>query len=508
MNKMNAFRGTDAASLAFKEELKKLAPGYYLGDLHRHIYMTGQDLVRDACTAYQEALAGEEDLVEYVKPAHPSKPLMKLFLDLGLTKNVIHGNRSSFESSRQNWLSSAKMYHPAFGYFKFEYLMFGQIDYNSCFRVDDTLNHAVTSVMKKYPASSHSWLHALPEALAGDDSDTETLRSTDGQVINNCDGEGIHNSKDLKGSETTGHAAYIPPYKRGDADSSHSRSQSDSVILLSNTIPGRGRVSNEDQSEDGAQWQANTNMSSRTLTGGYYKPHFSLYVSASVHSGSVQPMTESGHSRSLLTQSNYKAKGQGTKAIKDLADNLNCSLFVSHLPEDVKYKEIFAAITTGSVVSVHVNEPIPGHPFSAAKITFKYPEGAARFMALVNSSVGVQIRDHHFAAVYNGYGMVKHAQEHHSRVIHIHGPFKLMAEGFWRIYFGKVTRYQLDHVSYLPFDPNNKVTRSMEFRFARIEAQAQSILITIIHDPQFEGKVICKYGPDPCGKGWETLPTR
>ncbi|TGO10941.1 hypothetical protein BTUL_0121g00140 [Botrytis tulipae] len=531
MNKMNAFRGTDAASLAFKEELVKLAPGYYLGDLHRHIYMTGQDLVRDACTAYQEALAGEEDAVEDVKPAHPSKPLMKSFLDLGLTKNVIHGNRSSFELACQNWLSSAKMYHPAFGYFKFEYLMFGQIDYNSCFRFDDTLNHAGTSNMKKYPAPSYSWLHALPKALAGDDSDTETLRSTGDQFMKKENNGDNYNSKDFGGNEITGHAgdshqpylaaprspeksslfegtAYIPPHKRGDADSSHSRSQSDSVILLSNTVPGRSRVSNENQSEDGAQWQANTNMSRRTLTGGYYKPHFRLYVPASVHSGSVHPMTESSHSRSFSTQSNYKATGQGTKAMRDLADNFNCSLFVSHLPEDVKYKEIFAVITTGSVISLHINEPIPGRPFSAARITFKYPEGAARFMALVNSSMGVQIRDHHLAAVYNGYGMVKHAQKHQSWVIHIHGPYKLMAEGFWRKYFGKVTRYQLDHVGYLPFDPNNKVTRSMEFRFSRIEAQAQSILITIIHDPQFEGKVICKYGPDPCGKGWEVLPPR
>ncbi|TGO32853.1 hypothetical protein BHYA_0283g00010 [Botrytis hyacinthi] len=421
------------------------------------------------------------------------------------------------------------MYHPTFGYFKFEYLMFGQIDYKSCFRIDDTSHHISTSEMRNYPAPSYSWLHALPETFARDDSDTETLRSTDHHVIHDHDREGIYNSEDVNESEITGNTgnsykpyfatpgspeksslfastAYIPPHKRGDADSSHSRSQSDSVVLQSKTPLGRGRVCHGSQSEDGSQWQANSSMSRRTLTGGYYKPHFSIYVPASVPSGSTHSIIESSHSRSFSTQSNYKATGQGTKAIRDLADNLNCSVFVSHLPEDVKYKEIFAVITTGSVVSVHVNEPIPGRPFSAAKITFKYPEGAARFMALVNSSVGILIRDHHIAAVYNGYGMVKHAQEHQSRVIHIHGPYKLMAEGFWRRYFGKVTRYQLDHVSYLPFDPNNKVTRSMEFRFARIEAQAQSILISIIHDPQFEGKVFCKYGPDPCGKGWETLP--
>lgn len=446
-----------------------------------------------------------------------------------MTKNVIHGSRSSFESACQNWLSSAKMYHPAFGYFKFEYLMFGQVDYKSCFRVDDTPNYDGTSDIRKYSAPSYSWLHALPETFAGNDSDTETLRSTDNQFMKNQDNGDFYNSKDVKGSEITGHAgdsyqpyfaspgppeksslfastAYIPPHKREDAVNSHSRSQSDSVVLLSNTLPGRGIGSKETESEDGSQWQANSNMSSRALTGSSYKPHSSSYVPAYVPSVSTHLMTESSHSRSFSTQSNYKATGQGTKAIRDLADSLNCSVFVSHLPEDVKYKEIFAVITTGSVVSVHINEPIPGRPFSAAKITFKYPEGAARFMALVNSSVGIQIRDHHLAAVYNGYGMVKHAQEHQSRVIHIHGPYKLMAESFWRKYFGKVTRYQLDHVSYLPFDPNNKVTRSMEFRFARIEAQAQSILIAIIHDPQFEGKVFCRYGPDPCGKSWETLP--
>ncbi|KAF7867052.1 uncharacterized protein EAF02_009838 [Botrytis sinoallii] len=531
MNKMNAFRGTDAASLAFKKELIQLAPGYYLGDLHRHIYMTGQDLVRDAGTAYQEGLAGEEDAAEDVEPVHLRKPVMKSFLDLSLTKSMIHGNRSSFELACRNWLSSAPMYHPAFGYFKFEYLMFGEVDYKSCFRVDDTPDRVRNTDTRNYPAPLYSWLHALPEAFTGDYSDTETLRSTDDQVINDYDKEDIYNSEDDKGSQIAKHAddldqpylaslrspkdsesiasmTYILPHKRGGPDNSHSRSQSDSVVLQSKTLPGRGKASHGNQSEDGSQWQGDSSMGRQIFTGGSYKPHSNARVPSSSTNGPTGLTTLSDRGRLPSTETNYKATGQGTKAIRGLPDNLNCSVFVSHLPEDVKYKEIFAVITTGSLVSVHINDPIPGRPFSAAKITFKYAEGAARFMALVNSLLGVQIRDHHLAAVYNDYGMVEHAQEHQSRVIHIHGPYKLMTESFWRRYFGKVTRYQIDHVSYLPFDPKNKVTRAMEFRFARIEAQAQSILIAIIHDPQFEGKVFCKYGPDPCGRDWDTLPLR
>ncbi|KAF5875708.1 uncharacterized protein Bfra_011471 [Botrytis fragariae] len=531
MNNMNAFRGTDAASVKFKKELVQLAPGYYLGDLHRHIYMTGQDLIRDAGTAYQEALAGEEDAAEDVEPVHQMIPSMQSFCDLSVTKDMIRSSRSSFELSCRNWLSSARMTYPAFGYFEFGYSPFGKIDYESYFQNDNVIGNVITINIESYPASLSSWLHVLPNNLVGDGSDTETLRGTEDQFSSDTDNKGIYDSDDSKESEIIRNfdehdhpdsvslrslenpkslvsIAYIPPHKRGGPDNSHSRSQSDSTVLRLNNFSGRDRDRPGNQPEDGSQWQENSSVSRRPFTGGSYKPHSSPYVPASLLSCHTGLMTQSVHSRSLSTQSNYKATGQGTKAVRDLADNLNCSVFVSHLPEDVKHKEIFAVINTGSVVSVHINEPIPGRPFSAAKITFKYPEGAARFMVLINSTMGIQIRGHHLAAVYNDYGMVRHAQEHQSRVIHIHGPYKLMTESFWRKYFGKVTRYQLDHVAYLPFDPNNKVTRSMEFRFARIEAQAQSILIAIIHDPQFEGKVFCKYEPDPCGKGWETLPLR
>ncbi|TGO81208.1 hypothetical protein BPOR_1272g00010 [Botrytis porri] len=480
MTNMNAFRGIYAASLAFKKELVQLAPGNFLGDLHRHVYMTGQDLIRDAGTAYQEGLAGEEDTAEDIELARQKKLLMRSFGDLSITKDMIHGTKSSFESPCRKWLSSAQMLHPAFGYFKFVYSPLKQVDYESCFRGENVLSDVATTNTKYYPTASSSWLYALPEAFTGDDSDTETIGGTEDQVIDDDENDEDDRSNEVGEAADDFHQpcfaalsssaatkpfvsmAYIPPHKRGSHDISHSRSQSDSAASSAKaSLPGRG--SQRAQSEDSLRWQ-------RT--------------------------------------SNYKAAGQGSKAVRDLADNLNCSVFVSHLPEDVEYKELFAVITTGSVVSAHINKPIPGRPFCAAKITFKYPEGAARFIAQVSSPMGIQIRDHHLAAVYNDYGMVKHDQEHQSRVIHIHGPYKLMTENFWRKYFGKITRYQLVHVGYLPFNPNNKVTRSMEFHFARIEAQAQSILIAIIHDPQFEGEMICKYGRDPCGKDWETLPPR
>ena len=74
MNNMNAFQGTDDASLAFKEKLLQLAPGYYLGDLHRHTYMTAKDLISEAGNAYQEGLTGEEHMAEAVESARRRKP--------------------------------------------------------------------------------------------------------------------------------------------------------------------------------------------------------------------------------------------------------------------------------------------------------------------------------------------------------------------------------------------------------------------------------------------------
>ncbi|TEY81174.1 hypothetical protein BOTCAL_0034g00380 [Botryotinia calthae] len=526
MNKMNAFRSTDDASLAFKEELLRLAPGYYLGDLHRHTYMTGKGLIAEAGNAYQEGLTGEEHTAEAVESARHRKPLMKSFLDLGLTKEMIHGTRSSFESSCQNWISSVRMSHPAFGYFKFCYSPSGKVDYESFFRGDHASSHVGISDINSYPAPSFSWLHAPPEVSVADDSVTKTPSSTDDQGIN--DENVVEDDKSNEVVEVVEatddiHQPYLaalrspvdtkpfaslvykPPQKRGSHDTSQSRSQSDPAIF-SASASSQGRASQGNRSEGDSQWQRIVNEGRKTFTGSAYKPHRRSHVLASLPTGSARSMTKGTHSRSLSTQSTYKATGQGTKSIRDLADNLNCSVFVRQLPEDVHCKEIFEVITTGSVVSVHISEPIPGCPFSAANITFKYPEGAARFMALVNSPVGTQIRDHHLAAVYNRHGMIKHADEHQSRVINIHGPYELMTKDFWRRYFGTVTRYYLDHVVYLPFDPKNKVTRSMEFHFARIEAQAQSILLAIIHDPQFGGKVSCKYGTDPCGRDWDALP--
>ncbi|KAM0137348.1 hypothetical protein ACHAP3_004155 [Botrytis cinerea] len=366
MNNMNAFQGTDDASLAFKEKLLQLAPGYYLGDLHRHTYMTAKELISEAGNAYQEGLTGEEHMAEAVESARRRKPSTKSFLDLGLTKEMIHGTRSSFESSCQNWISSVRMSHPAFGYFKFCYSSSGQVDYESCFSGGRASSHVSISDINSYPAPSFSWLHALPEVLVADDSDTETFSGTDDRAINDEDMVEDDESNEVvevveatdnihqpylaalrSPTETKPFAslAYKPPHKRDSHDTWHSRSQSDPAVI-STSASSQGGASQRNQSERDLKWQRIVNEGRNPFTGSAYEPHRSR-VPASLPTDPVRSVTEGTYSRPLSTQSTYKATRQYNKSIRGLADNLNCSLFVRNLPEDVQYKEILCSDHNG-----------------------------------------------------------------------------------------------------------------------------------------------------------------
>lgn len=78
-----------------------------------------------------------------------------------------------------------------------------------------------------------------------------------------------------------------------------------------------------------------------------------------------------------------------------------------------------------------------------------------------------------------------------------------MNEGFWTGYFDKITKYTLEYAGYLQVPNLSKGMRVMGFRFARVEAQAQSILIDIVHDDLLSEMVCVWYGEDPCSRSWE-----
>lgn len=404
------------------------------------------------------------------------------------------------------------MKHPKFGHFKFSYSPFGTIEYE----VDDPI------MGPTYPRPRSTWLHVLPEELTQNSNESKIVEITGGTIIESNNSDLTDNSEGAsilsnsatttrsESSDTSKEKVYIPPHKRGQFKASHSRTRSDSSTLT----PKKNNFSKDKKisgSLDLTSWQTNPIAARRTYTGSGYRPLPNAPpVLVSLPASVTEPSPQTSPSKELSDQSNYKGTGQGSKSIKHLADNLNCSVFVSHLPKQVYHHEIFAIITTGSVVALHINTPCDGCPFSAAKILFKYPGGAMRFVRLANSTNGLEIRNHHLNVVYNDHGMVKYAKEHQSRVIHIEGPYEIMNEKFWIEYFDKVTKYQLEYVGYLPNRRAARTRRKMEFRFARIEAQAQTILLSIINDSQINdlGYVTAKYGEDPCGRGWDSLPTK
>lgn len=166
------------------------------------------------------------------------------------------------------------------------------------------------------------------------------------------------------------------------------------------------------------------------------------------------------------------------RTIDNLPSELNASLFLKNLPEDIDVAEIFNIITTGAVLSVHIRPAVlPKHPLSAASINFMKSAGAARFMYRVRSDAGVLIRGNKIRGedlVYNYHGMItfpEHAKK--SRVLKITGPAKWMNWEFWKVYFDTCAKYQLSHRLFRPAKDESQM--EFEVGFARFDAQAESI---------------------------------
>ncbi|KAB8290019.1 hypothetical protein EYC80_010345 [Monilinia laxa] len=408
------------------------------------------------------------------------------------------------------------MAHPPFGTFKFLYSPLGTIDYESCFGAEENA-YLDTLRVVNYPRPSLSWLHVLPNFPIEDERESEVSGAADDQTIYPDINSLAKASEPVsvlsepalirqpESSVIPRKAMYIPPHKRVYANTSHSRDQSELSVPASKSAIS-GSKKKRYQSLDLTPSQKALNVPRRISTGSAYVPFLGFQPILALDPVDAKSTKTNLQIKVRLSdQTKYKGTGQGTKAIENLEDHLNCSVFVKYLPQDVQFHEIFAIINTGSVICLHIMLPTHGHCFAAAKIIFKYTEGAARFIK-ANKQREFRIRDHRLTVVYNDHGMVRHAQEHQSRVIYIEGPFSKMNEIFWRGYFETITNFNLEYVGYLPTDQATNGARMMEFRFSRVEAQAQTILIAILNDHQFDGTVTARYGDDPCGITWDTLP--
>ncbi|KAJ8064219.1 hypothetical protein OCU04_006567 [Sclerotinia nivalis] len=416
--------------------------------------------------------------------------------------------------------------------FKFVYSPSGTIDYE--FHLKEEVNTKfITPNIISFSRPRSSWLYVLlnmpteadEESEINQDDDCKTMRA-DNDLTGNF--ESTSTLSDVttitrpQSSEAPEKILYIPPHKRSNFDTAHLRTSSEPSALLpknASSAKDKGRY----KSLNLTPKQRNPAMAKQTFTGAAYTPCPSpqlpgpLRVNAEGFAKFKEKITQNPQSDKPFkpfkpsNYSTYRGISKGIKGIKNLADHLNCSVFISHLPEKVYYHEIFSIINTGSVISAYIDDPIYGCPFSTAKITFKYPEGAARFIEQANSAEGIKIREHYLSVLYNAHGMVKYPIEHQSRVLYIEGPIHKMSGMFWKSYFIKITRFNLEYVGYLPLAQPHQFRRMMEFRFVRIGAQAERFFTAIIEDPQFYcpkyGRdVTVKYGEDPCGRGWDVLP--
>ncbi|KAF8863123.1 hypothetical protein BDZ45DRAFT_584314 [Acephala macrosclerotiorum] len=180
--------------------------------------------------------------------------------------------------------------------------------------------------------------------------------------------------------------------------------------------------------------------------------------------------------------------------ITNLADDLNCALFLRNIPMSASLSGVFDMVDTGAVYALHIMPPNGQYHTCAAKLTFMTPDGAAMFLAKARQ--GIRLEGYLLDARYNnreGYLCNTTAL---SRVLHVEGPETIMKVDYWFRYFRQVCVFQWDRVVELACPRPGR--KCLEFRFARINGQAQTCLQEIQQQEEFAGLVDAGYGFDPC----------
>ncbi|KAF4624192.1 hypothetical protein G7Y89_g13980 [Cudoniella acicularis] len=181
--------------------------------------------------------------------------------------------------------------------------------------------------------------------------------------------------------------------------------------------------------------------------------------------------------------------------VDNLPDSQNCSLFIINLPLWVTYADLFAIIHVGSVYALNINAPDDKNPLQAAKLIFMSPAAAQRFI-----SSAPQLGDRPLRIRYNRHGQPANSRPY-TRVLVIDGPEDMMKMAFWTQYFSTYCDYQLENAFQLPASKIG--IKSMEFRFARVDGQAQCCKQAIERDAGLQGVVKVSYGRDPCAGGYK-----
>lgn len=201
-----------------------------------------------------------------------------------------------------------------------------------------------------------------------------------------------------------------------------------------------------------------------------------------------------------LTGSNYLGRRHtplNAREVEGLLDFENCALFLTKIPVKVTLLELFSVITTGAVFCLHINPASGIHTTMAAKLAFMTPEAAAAFLRQIQSPRGVILHGQRVQGRYNRNGYVRNENIWQSRVLEVVGPTHMMTLEYWTSHFSKFSEFELEAYRLAPTNVGG--VSFMQFRFARIDGQAQTCLQCIRTDPSLFGIVQARYGADPCG---------
>jgi hypothetical protein len=207
-----------------------------------------------------------------------------------------------------------------------------------------------------------------------------------------------------------------------------------------------------------------------------------------------QPHAQPAQSSAGGNYLGHRSSTSNAREVLGLPDHKNCALFLTHIPVETTLHEIFNVIKTGAIFCLHINPPNGIHQTKAAKLAFMIPETAATFLAQINSINGIVLHGQRIRGRFNrnGYSLNKNTQ---SRVLLLEGPTPMMTLEYWTSHFAMWSEFELE--SYR-LSPSRHGLSQMEFRFARIDGQAQTCLQVIVEDPTLQGVVQVAYGVDPC----------
>ncbi|KUJ16779.1 uncharacterized protein LY89DRAFT_585643 [Mollisia scopiformis] len=181
--------------------------------------------------------------------------------------------------------------------------------------------------------------------------------------------------------------------------------------------------------------------------------------------------------------------------VNGLPDHLNSAIWMMKLRPDTQHSQIFDIIQCGSVWSLHLKLPTADHSTMAAQLAFVSPQAAAIFMHHYRT-YGIQIAGNWISCIYDKHGSPGHTTSE-TRVLRIEGPATVMNPQFWDAKFRSACSFQLDRWGYLQCDTPGKLR--MEFRFSRVDGQAQTCRQMIERVLVHYG-ISVWYGPDPCGQ--------